>query len=177
MTKACSGNFWIVFYWGKETGFWRSAGASLWKTLCCPDLEEGESVWGCVPEAVVGNPLLALLLLVHQGRQWDSCVAERALLGLGCHFGLRLGCTALLWPPVSAWWLSQEWLICLVCSSPYPSKSCVAAPFWTSDYHGNHKCSLVGFSWAWRLQVSSSLVDVRHLHHRSLPFFSLVIRS
>lgn len=133
--------------------------------MFCPDLEEGESVW----EAVLGNPLLALL--VHRGKQWDSCVAEGAPLRLGCHFSLRLGCTALLRPLVPAWWFSQKWLIDLVCSSPYPSNSCIAAPFWTSDYHGNHKCSLVGFSWAWRLQVSGSLVNVSNLHDSFLPFF------
>lgn len=141
----------------------------LWKTLCCPDVGEGQRVWDCVPEAVLGNSLLAL---VHHGEQWDSFVAEGAPLNLGCHLHLEPSCTALLWPPVSAWWLSQKLLIYFVCSCPYPSKLCIAAPFWTSDYHGNHKCSLVGFPWAWRLQVSGSLVDVSHLRDSFLPFFS-----
>lgn len=167
MGRACGGNFCIVFSGEKGTGFWRNAGASL----CCAHLGKGENVWDCVLETVLGNHLLALLLLLHEGKQWNSCVAEGAPLSLRLHFYLGLGCTA-LWLPVSAWWINQKRLIYFVCSNPYPSQSYIPAPFCTSDYHRNHKRSLVGFSWAWKLQVSGSLVDVSHLNYSFLPIFS-----
>lgn len=55
-----------------------------------------------VPETVLGSPLLALVLLVHEGKQCSSCFAEGAPLSFGWHFCLGLGCAALLRLPVSA---------------------------------------------------------------------------
>lgn len=147
MGKTCGGNFWIVFWWRKGNWFLkecrsftmenfvlsRSAGRSKCLRLC--PRSSG------VPSSSTCAPREAARQLYCRGSTTEPWLPLPQWAGLHC-----------LVMATSACLMAQRWLIHFVCSCPYPSKSCIAAPSWNSDYHGNHKCSLVGFSGAWRLQ-------------------------